>query len=258
MVFQQFLLAFYYNAKEIPLKTLFFPFNLMLKSDLHIHTKGDPVDGIKYSPKKLIDYAAKLNFKILAITNHHSIHYDSLLADYAKKKGILLIPGMETRIGNKEVLLLNIKKPVKLEKFSDLEKLRKENVVVVAPHSFYPGKFCLQEKLIENINYFDLIEYCHFYTHFIKNYNNQAVKIAKKYKKPLIGNSDAHNLFQINHTYSFIDADMNIDSVLESLRKGKVKVQTKPLSPLIFSRIFFLTIFNTLKKKTQGKDSCLF
>jgi len=226
----------------------------MLKADFHIHTKEDPIDKIKYTAKDLIRYASKLNFKVLAVTNHYSVYYNKNLANYAKKKGILLIPGMETRIKNKEVLLLNIKKSIKLKEFSDLEKLRKENVVVVAPHAFYPKYFCLKEKLVENIDLFDCIEYCHMYLDFLNWSNKKAVKIAKKYNKPLIGNSDAHKIYQLNHTFSLVDSDMNIDSVLEALRKGKVSVQTKPLSYYIFSKIFFSTIFTGLKKKITGKD----
>lgn len=229
----------------------------MLKADFHIHTKEDPVDRIRYTAKDLINYAAKLNFKLLAVTNHYEVYYNNDLVNYAKKKGILLIPGMEARIENKDVLLLNTRKSVKPNNFSELEKLKQENVVVIAPHPFYPGKICLKEKLIEYIDSFDLIEHSHFYTSLI-NCNKKAIAVAKKYNKPLIGNSDSHNLFQFNHTYSLVDANQNIDSVLEALRKGKVKVQTKPLSYFLFSKIFFSTIFNGFRKKLQGKDNCLF
>lgn len=230
----------------------------MLKADLHIHTKEDHIDKIRYTAKDLVNYAAKLNFKVLAITNHYSVYYNKDIVRYAKKKGILLIPGIETRIKSKEVLLLNARKLVKLKDFSELEKLKKENVVVIAPHAFYPRYFCLRKKLLENIKYFDLVEYCHFYLNPLNNYNQKAVEVARRYKKPLIGNSDAHHLYQINNTYSLIDADMKIDSVLEALRKGKIKIETNPLSYFIFSRILFWSVVNTLKKKISGKDKYLF
>ena len=66
----------------------------MLKADLHIHTKEDPHDNIGYSAKQLIDHAAKLNFDVISITNHDTSSYTEELAEYAKLKGILLIPGI--------------------------------------------------------------------------------------------------------------------------------------------------------------------
>ena len=92
----------------------------MLKADLHIHTNEDPVDfsKINYSAKDLIKYAAKLHYNVLAITNHNSILYNCMLKSYAKKHGILLIPGTEADIGGKEVLLLNVKQH-DIKKISD-------------------------------------------------------------------------------------------------------------------------------------------
>lgn len=200
----------------------------MLKADLHTHTKEDPLDKIKYSAKDLIKYAAKLHYKVLAITNHNKVLYNRMLRSYAKKHGILLIPGKEALIEGKEIILLNIKK-CNIKKISDLDKLRKQNALVIAPHPFYPKLKCLHSKLIENIDNFDAIEYSHFYYKLFNPFNKKAVKIAKRYKKPLIGTSDAHHLFQMNHTYSLINAKPKIDSILEAIRKNKIIVRTEPL-----------------------------
>jgi len=211
----------------------------MLKSDFHIHTKEDPYDSyIKYSAKDLIKYAVKLGFEVLSITNHHKIHYNKGLADYALKKGILLIPGVETHVDGKEVLLLNVRKPGTLDNFSDLEKLRNENAAVIAPHPFYPMPSCLGRKLVKNIQFFDGVEYSHFYLKHFNLFNNKAVKIADKYKKTLVGTSDAHRLLQFNFTYSLVDCDKKIDSVLEAIRKGKVQIKTKKLPFMSFSKVF--------------------
>ncbi|MBW2993032.1 PHP domain-containing protein [Candidatus Woesearchaeota archaeon] len=202
----------------------------MLKTDLHIHTKEDPVDShiITYSARDMIKYAAKLKYKVLSITNHDNILYNDSLKRYAKKHGILLISGTEAMIKGKEVLLLNIKKN-NIKKISDLHKLRKQNALIIAPHPFYPRRSCLHSKLIKNIKNFDAIEYCHYYHKFFNLFNNKALKIARKYKKPIIGTSDAHFLYQMDYTYSLIDAEPKIDSVLEAIRKNKVLVRTQPL-----------------------------
>lgn len=202
----------------------------MLKADLHIHTKEDPIDShiIKYSAKDMIKHAAKLKYKVLSITNHDSIFYNDALKRYAKKHGILLISGTEAMIEGKEILLLNIRKN-NIKKISSLRKLRNQNVLVIAPHPFYPRLTCLHSKLIKNIENFDAIEYCHCYHNLFNLFNNKALNIARKYKKPVIGTSDAHFLYQVDYTYSLIDAEPKIDSVLEAIRKNKVIVRTQPL-----------------------------
>ena len=77
----------------------------MLKADLHIHTKEDPVHhkDIKYTAKQLIDHAANQGYEVIAITCHNKVYYNKKIKEYAKKKGILLIPGIEKTIKRKHV-----------------------------------------------------------------------------------------------------------------------------------------------------------
>jgi predicted metal-dependent phosphoesterase TrpH len=222
----------------------------MLKADFHIHTKEDPHDlWIKYSAKDMINHAAKLGFNVLSITNHHKIYYNKELADYAKKKGILLIPGVETHINGKEVLLLNVKKPGKLNDFSDLTKLKNENIIVIAPHPFYNTSSCLGKDLLQNIKYFDGIEYSHFYLNKFNVFNKKALEVAKNYNKTILGTSDMHRLFQMGYTFSLVNSEKNIDSILESIRKNKIEIQTKSLSYINFARIFSAVILSGFKRK---------
>ena len=72
--------------------------------------------------------------------------------------------------------------------------------------------------MIRAIDVFDAIEYSCFYVKLI-NKNKKAVKIAKKYKKALIGTSDAHYLWQMNNTYSLINSKKDILSVINAVKK---------------------------------------
>lgn len=219
----------------------------MLKADLHIHTKEDPFEPfIKHTAKDLVNYCEKLKFDVLCIANHKSVFYNREIADYAKKRNILLIPGAEAEIEGKHILLLNFKKKKLPSTFDEIRKLRKENVVVIAVHPFFYPKYSLREKLLKNKELFDAIEYSHYYTKLI-NYNKKAEKIAKSLKLPLLGSSDAHNLWQINDTYSLIDAEKNINSVLNAIRNKKTALKTKPLSIIKFSRITFSIFYWSLK-----------
>lgn len=211
----------------------------MLKADFHMHTSADRIEGetIRYTPKEAIKFCSKKGFEVLSLTHHGHSYYNKDLGAYAKKQGILLIPGMEAFVNRKHTLLLNYNNKKPVTTFKQVEKLRDENVVIAAPHPFYKMGTCLGNELIENIDLFDAIEYSHFYLPFF-NLNKKAAEVAKRYKKTLIGNSDAHKLYQINWTYSMLDCDKNKDSVLEAIRKGHVKVKTKPLNLLTFARVF--------------------
>ncbi|MDO8741076.1 MAG: PHP domain-containing protein [Candidatus Woesearchaeota archaeon] len=219
----------------------------MLKADLHLHTNKDPIDRcyIKYSPKELIDYASKLGFDVLAITHHRQLYYNKEIADYAAKKGILLMPGAEILIEGKEVLLYNFKDSEirKIKTFEDLKRSKRKNNLVIAPHPFLPHHhfISLFSKLVKNRKCFDGIEFCHFYAKFF-NSNKRAVRFAHKFKLPLVGNSDLHRLWQMNYTYSMIDSKKDINSVIAAIKKGKIIVKSRPLPVLVFLRVIWFVI----------------
>src|SRR3989344_3901440 len=133
----------------------------MLKVDLHMHVDRDPLDHIYYSAKQLIDLAAKQKFDVLAITCHDYVFPVKEIQSYAKKKGILLIQGAEKTLMGKHVLIYNINNSdlKKIKTFDDLRKLKQtKNILVTAPHPYYPMNFCLRKELEKNIDVFDAIE----------------------------------------------------------------------------------------------------
>ena len=232
----------------------------MLKSDFHVHTSSDPSDfWIKHSARQFIDRAAELGFEVLAITNHNRVSYDKELAEYAMQKGVLLISGIEATIERKHVILLNVLKDAeKIHTFSELEEFKKENpqIFVLAPHPFYPEANCLHKDLFKHIDLFDGIEYCHYYFRFFNRFNRKAAKFAKENRKPLIGTSDAHQFIQFNKTYTLVDADKNTGSVINALKKGRIKLITTHLSvfegikaivPMFFKRV--KNLFRQVKRK---------
>ena len=223
----------------------------MLKADLHIHANNDPFEFfIKYNAEQLIDHASKLGFDVISIVGHNCMPYNKRLAKYAEKKGILLIPGIELTLEKKHVLVYNTNpgdlKGIK--KIRDLKRLRKNtNVLVIAAHPFFMYQSCLKEKLLENMGLFDAIEYVHFYRKQI-NLNKKAERVAKRFNKPLVGNSDAHNLWQMDYTYSLIDSKPDLKSVIKAIRSGNVKVATKPLPLNVFLRVLFWIAHSKGKK----------
>jgi predicted metal-dependent phosphoesterase TrpH len=224
----------------------------MLKADFHIHTREDSKDGwIKYNAKDLINHASKLGFEVLAITNHGTFTYNEELANYAKEKGVLLIPGIEAYIEGRHAVILNATKEAeKLRTFEDLEEYKRKHPssFVIAPHAFYPIFKSVHKRLLKHSNVFDAVEYSQHYLRFFNHYNKKAIKHAKRLNKPIIATSDTHRLIQFNRTYSLIDSEKDIDSVIRALRENKIELKTKPVSYLGFATMLFFMFCNRSRK----------
>jgi hypothetical protein len=207
-----------------------------LKTDLHLHTR-ERESFIAYDARELIDGAAHAGFQVLSITNHDTVTFSADLQAYAQERGILLIPGIEATIEGKHVLLYNIDvPPERIRTFADLRRLRQPDWLVVAPHPFFPGSYCLHERLIEEVDLFDAIEFSHFYTARI-DFNRPAVRLAQETGLPLLGTSDSHVVRQFGTTCSLIEGSPTIASVLGAIRKGQVQVESRPLTLRACARI---------------------
>jgi predicted metal-dependent phosphoesterase TrpH len=200
-----------------------------LKADLHLHTReGEGFIG--YDARALIDRAARAGFQVLSITNHNMITFSADLQGYARERGILLIPGVEATIEGKHVLLYNVDvPPARIRTFADLRRLKRPGWLVVAAHPFFPGPVCLRKRLLEELDLFDAIEFSHFYTRGI-NFNRPAVRLAREVGLPLLGTSDSHLVRQFGTTYSLIEGEMTVASVLNTIKKGQVTVVSRPLT----------------------------
>lgn len=99
----------------------------------------------------------------------------------------------------------------------------------MAPHPFFPASYCLRERLLENIDLFDAVEFSHFYTPRI-DLNRSAVRLAREVGLPLLGTSDSHFVQQLGTTYSLIEGEMTVASILAAIRKGQVHVMSRPLT----------------------------
>jgi predicted metal-dependent phosphoesterase TrpH len=202
-----------------------------LKADFHLHTNEDYFDHMPHSAYDLIDRGAKLGFEVLAITNHVYYTFDEAWRDYANRRGILLISGVEASIKSSHVLILNADKDVNhLRTFEDLIAYKESHdSVIVAPHAFYPGLICLRRKLFKYADLFDGVEYHSFYTKYF-NPNKKAQKFALDHGKTLIGNTDCHRLHMLGKTYTRINAERSLSSILQALRTGKTEIVTRPLT----------------------------
>jgi predicted metal-dependent phosphoesterase TrpH len=206
----------------------------VLKVDFHLHTGDDPVDTIPHSAVALIDRAAALGFDALAITLHERQFGDPRARDYARERGITLIPGIERTVQGRHVLLLNFPGSAaeSVQTFDDVARLKvRHGGLVIAPHPYFPARSCLRGALAARADLFDAVEWSYFWMRGL-DFNAPAARWARAHGKPVVGNSDLHVLRQLGRTYSLVDAPQDVDAICDAIRAGRVTLQTEPVPVL--------------------------
>ncbi|MCF7835708.1 MAG: PHP domain-containing protein [Candidatus Marinimicrobia bacterium] len=225
---------------------------MIIKTNLHFHTKDDPLDHLPYTPEQAIDQASKLGFEAIAFTYHTQFYDKKKHQEYASKKNILLISGTEANIEGKDIVVLNCDKKIEeIKSMAELRNYKKQNpqILIIAPHPFVLSKKSLGKKLIENIDLFDAIELSIFSNSFF-GFNKKAQKIAKKYSKPLIATSDTHNLNDLEKGYTLIDAEnKKIENIFSSIKKNKLQNKIEPMNIRTMAKYRILGLIRILKKQ---------
>ena len=203
-----------------------------------MHTLDDPFDNhVYHTVFELLDKAAALAYDALAITLHTRQFQSRAAEEYARERGILLIPGVEQDIEECHVLLINFPKEAAdgIRTFADLARVKAElarkgapESLVIAPHPFFPSGVALQEKFWEHKELFDAIEVSGFF-HRLWDPNQKARDAALKLGLPLVGNSDTHTLEQFGKTWSEVRCEKDAVSILRAIKAGKAVIKGRSL-----------------------------
>jgi predicted metal-dependent phosphoesterase TrpH len=217
-----------------------------LKAELHSHCNMDPIDYrmCQHTPEQLISKAAELGYQVLAITCHDIDIWTEGLSDYAQSLGITLIPGMEvTAERTRHTLVYNYNTGA--ENLNTLEKIRarsRADTLVIAPHPYFPGRSCLRSLLERNLGMFDAIE-CSGFQIAGMDFNRRSFKLSTKTQKPVVGNGDVHYLWQLGRTFTWIYAEPRVDSILNAVRRGMIRIEQSNLSWLLAASFWARTIW---------------
>jgi len=207
--------------------------------ELHSHCQGDPIDTyLKHTIYEQIDQAKKMRLDALAITWHRKIFADPKAVAYARERNILLIPGMEAEMNRGHLVVLNLNE-------GDLPgeptwdevlalRTRKSDVLVMAPHPFYPHPSCLGNQINDHVDCIDAVEWCMFHVKWLPgrtNPNLRAAHWAHRHNKPLIACSDAHSLAAIGKNISTVEADaLTAEALFAAIRAGRISFHRQALN----------------------------
>lgn len=258
-----------------------------VKAQLHIHTKGDPVDRytIRYTPYEAIDKAAQLWYQVMALTPHKEVKCWEEIRQYAFNRWIILICWVEAEVCGKHILIYNTDDEADtVQDFDDLQVFKDAHpeCLIVAAHPYYlwyctdlADNPCLNWLLSKYKHLFDAIEWSYFFkdNSFLNRIrrlnmdkpNLKALRFANQNNMPLIGSADVHILSLFNETFSIMDVDFNSDDleydrldeyIADIFAKIKQKQALVVSSPLTYAQVLnFLVreVFMEMLRKSITK-----
>lgn len=193
----------------------------MICADLHLHTRFSFDASI--SPTFLVESLnAHPVIKGVAVTDHNTLEgyfYVQRLA--AAYKDLVIIPGVEVTTVHGDVIVLGVKQNPAY--WSSIESVvdfaRKRNGVIIVPHPYRGGGIGDAAKKIPNgLGAVEVLN-----PDSSPEENQMAGTLAKTANLPGVAGSDAHHIQQMWRGYTEINADPNVDSILQAIKSGNVR-----------------------------------
>ena len=217
----------------------------MYKMDSHIHSEYSPDSKSKL--EDIFNEAKRRNIDIIAISDHNTVDGSKEARRLTKNDDLLVIPSIEISSLEGHILGFGCEEKIDrdLPAAETIDLIHDQSALAIIPHPycFYRhGLLCkadykdLKIDAIETKNARFIVGYC----------NNKAKNLSKNENLPSLGASDAHYFKFVGDCYSKIDCEKDIDSVLKSIKKGKVEAFGKGTSNIKLSKYLFE--YKVLKK----------
>ncbi|MCK5233985.1 MAG: PHP domain-containing protein, partial [Candidatus Aenigmarchaeota archaeon] len=160
----------------------------------------------------------------IAITDHNTVLAHKEIIALGKKHNILVIPGIEVKAKEGDILAYNVSKsfPKKIPAKKLVELMHKESALVAAahPYSLVLHPLCIRS-LTEKLD-LDAVEIFNSRTYYS---NKKAKRVAEARGLPAIAGSDAHMPEEVGNAYTIVDAKAKtVKAVLEAVKSGKTEV----------------------------------
>ncbi len=192
--------------------------------DLHIHSKysGD----CAMEPATILKVAKKKGLDGIAVTDHLTIKGGIETRKLNDDPDFLVIVGSEVETNDKGDLIgLFLEEEIETRNTADvITEIKAQGGVVFWAHPFRFGKNMLRSDAIEHL---DLIE--GFNSKTSASRNALAQQLAREYRKPAIGASDAHQAFEIGNGKTLV-GDSGFGTIKEALASGKIQIVDSHLS----------------------------
>jgi hypothetical protein len=203
-----------------------------LTVQLHMHTtesKGTRIvtDSI-ITPKQAIDIAKENRINAIAITDHDTTSVYPKIKEYAEKNGVLLIQGIEINTVDGHLIGLDVDLDIEKNIKRSMTALEAKDLIkdsggeVYIPHAFdirnagIGVKIKEIEGIVEVFNSLNIFKFEDRYADFV----------AKKLNRPKAVGADAHLPRMVNMCLTVVDSEPDAKSILDAIKKGKVKFES--------------------------------
>jgi len=196
-----------------------------MKCDLHVHTSYSYDSTSK--PERIIEQAKKKGIKCLAIADHDEVRGAEKVKELAEEQGILIIPSIEIKSRQGDILGLNVKQivPSGLSVHESVKRIKRQGGLAIIPHPFalfYPFK----GKLEDYVDQIDGVEILN--ASVVKNANRRAQTFAEGHQLAFTAGSDAHAPEEVGKVYLEIPGkDLSLNEVLNAIMEKRGKLGGK-------------------------------
>ena len=188
---------------------------MQVKADLHVHTTYSS-DSI-ITPADLVFYAKKRGLTAVAVTDHNQVEGAKKIA---RETGFLIIPGTEVSSRDGHIVGLNVNEviPRGLSADETVDRIHRAGGVAIACHPYALFKGSIGQHVTAK---FDAVETINASSFPFRSASSKAEKLAERFSLPRVAGTDAHYGPVIGCAYTVLDSELNLESILESIIKGR-------------------------------------
>jgi len=186
-----------------------------IKADLHVHSIYSRDSVI--APKELVFYARKCGLTAVAVTDHNQVEGARKIA---RETDFLIIPGTEVSSLGGHIVGLNVQEaiPKGLSADETVDRIHDAGGVAIACHPYALFKGSIGQHVTAK---FDAVETINASSFPFRSASSKAEKLAERFSLPRVAGTDAHYGPVIGCAYTVLDSELNLESILESIIKGR-------------------------------------
>lgn len=168
------------------------------------------------TPKQIVKLALRKKLGIVAVTDHDTVRGGVETLKLAEGvQGVIVVPGVEVKTSEGDVVALFIEEEVKRRGFFEVvDEVVEEGGILVLPHP-YRG----HEDVEGLARCVDAVEVLN--SRSSRCQNLRAAELARRLGKPMVAGSDAHSSFELGRAYTLLAlSSLSLEEVKRAILRG--------------------------------------